>query len=272
MRTWFSLIPCLPLLIFGGGAFLYVETQNEAHVQLVRAEGQWRKGNYARALEMHARVYRDHPKSRYADEALWEMATINYVNFYRIDRAVSYLQTLLAEYPASPLARDAKLRLAEIHEGEIADIPQAIRYWQQVLAADSPRQLRRQILFKMANAYFKANRFEEARAQLEAVLEEGKNDHLADQSRIRAGTIRQIQKQYAKSTGAFHEVLRATQCRDCRVQAQRGLIESYEFMGELGNAIRTADTMRDDEYPVAMKQGLLRRLKEKKKALQPHGR
>lgn len=269
MKTKPSLVLSLPFLVFGSGVFLYRETQSEAHVQFVRAEEQWRSGNYREAIDLYEGVHKDHPKSRYADDALWEIATIQYVNFYQINRAVSYFQMLLDEYPTSPLVRDAQLRLAEIHEGELTDIPQAIHYWRLVLATEPPGEQRRQILFKMANAYFKINRFEKARERFGMLFEGGEVDHFADQSRIRAGTILQILKEYASSTRCFREILSSSQCADCRIQARLGLIESYEFMGELGSAIETAQAIRDDEYPEAMKQDLLKRLQEKRKYYQP---
>ena len=259
----FDLVLFLPFAIFAIGVFLYVGTQNEARVQFLRAQDQWRSGQYGEAIHLYEGVFRDYPKGRYADRALWEMGTIHYVNFHHVDRAVVCLQKLLRLYPKSPLARDAELRLAEIHEAELGNMAQAISYWQQVLGQDSSPALGRRVRFKMANAHFKISQFQVARKQFQRVVNAGPNDHLSEQSEIRVGTILQIQKDYPGSTECFRRVLASTECDDCRIQAQLGLIESYEFMEELGRAVETAQAIRNEGHLLPMKEGLLERLREK---------
>ena len=265
MKKRFDLVLPFPVLIFVLGAFLYVETQNEARVQFLRAQEQWRQGHYGESIDLYEGILRDYPKSRYADQALWEMGTIHYVNFYHVDRAAACFQKLLRQYPKSLLVEEVKLRLAQIYEADLGDLSRAITYWQQVLARDSSADLQRKVCFKMADALFKINRIEEAREHFQRVIEASAGDHLSEQSRIRLGIILQIQKDYRGSVDWFQQVLTSTQCGDCRIQAQLGLIESYEFMEELARAIETAQAIRHEDYPLPVKEGLLERLKEKGK-------
>ena len=239
------------------------ETENEVVVQISRAQSQWREGNHHQAIKLYDAVHRNHSRSRFADDALWEIGTIYYVNFYNVDRALLFYRQLVSQYPDSSLAADAYLRLAEIYEVELTDLPQAIAYWSQILIREVPREMRRQVNFKMGNAYFKLNQFEEAAEKFQLLMEDGSNDQLAERARARAGTILQIQSQFEKSVDYFKKVLEGPECADCRRTARLGLIESYEFLGELAKAIEVAKTMPTSDYSTKDKEDLLKRLENK---------
>lgn len=260
-----KLVLLLPFVIFGMGVYLYVQTDNKAYIRFARAQEKWRETSYTEAIQLYETVYQQFPKSRYADDALWEIATIYYVNFYDINHALIYFQKLLEEYPQSPLAQESCLKLAEIHEAELADIPQAIAYWKRYLWSEPSVKLRRQVLFQIANAHFKINRFDEAFEQFRLLVEERQDDHLAEQSLIRMGMIMQIQKRYEESIDVFRRTLDSTTCSDCRLQAQLGLVEDYEFVNDLEKALETAKMIRSEDYPPSMRESLIERLSEKRK-------
>ncbi len=250
----------LPFLVFGAGVWLYFQTQNEVRVQVARAQRQWREAAYEQALEIYQSVCEQYPKSRYADDALFEMGTISYVNLYDANRALSYFQQLVAKYPDSSLVGDSYLKLADINEAELDDPEAAIDAWTQFLAVDPSMRQRRRVHFRMANAYLRLNRFDDALQHYEHVLAGGQEDHLADQASIGIGTILQIKKEYSRSIGFFQQVLGHSECPDCRLQAQLGLIESYQFTDELPKAIKIAKAIHSKEYPETMKEDLLKRL------------
>jgi tetratricopeptide (TPR) repeat protein len=262
----------LPLIIFLAGAWIFVQTENEAKVQIERAQKQWRAANYREAAELYQSVYQDYPKSQYADDALWEAGTIYYVDFYDVDRALISFHKLVTEYPGSPLAAESYLTLARIHEVELADLPKAIACWNQVLSLSLPRERNRQIRFYIGNAYFKLNQFEKALAEFELLMNAGQVDDLTDQARAQAGTIMQIQNRYEESVEYFSEVLEKTNCSTCRRTARLGLIESYEFLGELPKAMEVAQTIPISEFSTQVKEELLKRLGEKARYYDPGGK
>jgi len=259
----------IPLLLFAGAIWLYVETENEVRVQILRAQKQWRETDYMEAIEIYESVYQDYPKSRYAEEALFEVGTIYYINFYNADRALHYFRELVTQYPDSSLAAQTYMRLAEIHEVELTDLPQAIDYWSQTLALDVALELRRQIYFEMGDAYFKLNQFEEAFQKFQLLMDDGINDSLAERARAQAGIILQIQNQFEESVDYFNQVLEGPECDDCRRMARLGLIESYEFLGDLAKAIEVAKTIPTSEYSAQEKGDLLKRLDNKARAYEP---
>ena len=259
----------IPFLLFSGSVWLYVETENEARVQVSRGQEQWRETNYMEAIEIYESVYKDYPKSQYADDALFEVGTIYYINFYNVDRALHYFRELVNQYPESPWVPQAYLRLAEIHEIELADLPQAIDYWNQILTLDVPLEVRRQVYFEMGGAYFKLNQFDKAFEKFQLLMEDGSNDPLAERARAQAGIILQIQSQFEESVDYFNQVLEGPKCDDCRRTARLGLIESYEFLGELAKAIEVAESIPTSEYPAKEREDLLKRLENKARVYEP---
>ena len=253
----------VPFLIFGAGVWLYFQTENEVRVQMERAQNQWREENHMKAVTLYESIYGNYPKSRYADDALWEIGTIYYVNFHNVERALIYFRKLVTEYPDSHLSADAYLKLAEIHEVELGDLTQALDYLGHIQIIDTSPELHRRVLFKMGDAYLQLNQFDEALGKFGLLIEEGIADHLVEQARARVGTILQIQSEYEKSVECFQEVLDRTSCADCRLGARLGLIESYEFLGELTKAIEIAQAIPTSEYPPQMKEDLLQRLGDK---------
>ena len=259
----------IPLLLFSGAVWLYVETENEVRVQILRAQKQWRETDYMEAIEIYESVYQNYPKSQYADEALFEIGTIYYINIYNADRALHYFRELVTQYPDSSLATQAYLRLAEIHEVELTDLPQAIAYWSQILALDISLEVRRQIYFQMGDAYFKLNQFDEAFQKFRMLMEDGSNDSLAERARAQAGIILQIKNQFEESVEYFNQVLEGPECDDCRRTARLGLIESYEFLGDLAKAIEVAKTIPTSEYSAKEREDLLKRLDNKARVYEP---
>ncbi|MFQ5740884.1 MAG: tol-pal system YbgF family protein [Acidobacteriota bacterium] len=258
-----------PFLVFAAGVFLYFETEHEVRAQFDRARQEWRTGHYREAARLYDSVYRHYPASGYGARALWELGTIHYVNWYQIDRALEDFQRLIEEYPGSPLVTPAYLRLAEIHAIGFQDLPQAIRYWKVLLTRRLPQDLRHQVLFKTGTALFKLGHFEEARQTLEQLVARRPEDHLAQEARLRIGTILQLGRQYRQSLNFFLPVLHNTTCSECRLQAQLGLIEDYEFLNDLPRAIEYAKAIHNKDYPFEMKQELLARLQKKRRYYEP---
>ena len=256
------------LLVFGLGAWLHLRTENEAKVQMTLAREKCRQEDYAECVDLYQSLLQQYPKSHFADEALWEIGTIYYVNFDDIKQALVYFERLVHEYPDQPLAKKAYLRLAEIHEVDLQDLPQAVEYWKRALGTDSSGRFQAPVLFKIGAAYLKMSNFEEALDIFRRLIEERPDKHLAEQSLIRAGMILQIQGNHDAAIDSFHQVPKQTGCRDCRLQSLLELIESYEFVGDLPKAITVARAISATDYPEEAKRDLVGRLEGKKRYYQ----
>lgn len=256
----------LPLLLLAASAWLYRESESEVRVQFSRAREEWRAERYHGAISLLETLRSDYPESRLADDALWEIAIIYYINLHDIDRALQSFDDIVAQYPGSPLATEARLKLAEIYEMELNELPKAIEQWEATLASGHLGVDREaQIRFRIADAYFRVNQFEQSLEALQVLLKEPGDEYLRQQMRVRIGTIHQIRKEYEKSIDMFQAVLEGNACKDCRIRARLALIESYEFLDRLPEAIELARTIDASEYPAGMKEDLLQRLREKQR-------
>jgi len=263
MRDSYRFVLLLPFLIFGVGVWLYFQTENEVRVQMAQAQARWRVGDNEKAVALYESISERYPASRYADDALWEAGSIYYFNYYDVNRAISSFQLLVTRYPGTPLARESHLKIAEIDELALKDLNAAVEHWREALAVDPSIRSRRQIHFKMGDAYLKMGRFKEAKRQFQVVIGDGLEDHLSEQACVRTGAILQIVKDYRQSVEFFQQVLERSKCADCRLRAKLGLIESYEFMDDLPKAIATANSIQPSEYPEPLKKGVLKRLTDK---------
>ncbi len=264
-----QLLLLAPLLFFGVGVWLCVWAENGLRVHSERAQAEWRRGNYAEAIRLYEFVSKHYPASRYADNALWEMATIYYVNLFDVHQTMSHLDELVAQYPDSPLVQKAHLKLAEIYQRELRDLPRAVESWERVLATEKSPTALRPVVFKLANAYFKLNRFDEALKKFGDLIADDRADGLTEKSYLGAGTILQLQKRYRESIHLFSRVSGVTSCAECRLQTQLGLIESYVCVDDLPKAIETTRSVNSQKYTEEMKRSLVARLVERERYSEP---
>ena len=253
----------VPVLIFSAGIWIYSQTQNEVRAQMGRAQTHWRQAHYGQAVGLYRSIAENYPKSRYADEALWEAAIINYVNLYDIDQAESHFLKLVTEYPLSPLMGDAYWKLAEIYEMELEEPALALEYLERSLDVKVVPEISQQVFYKMGEIHLKLNQFDAAFEKFQLLVEGKEGGHLAERALVRMGTICQIKNEHKKSIEYFELTLAQTRCSECSLTARLGLVENFEFLGDIRKATATARAIPDLEYSEELKQQLLERLNNK---------
>ena len=240
MRNRQRWVLLLPIVLFGLGVAITDRGESEVEAGLKRAQETWRSEDHEGAIEQYQALHREYPKSRYAPTALWESAEIYYSHHYDLERATQLLGKLVADYPESPQATDALLRLAEIHEAEDRDLDLAVEYWKQALVRNLSAQQRRQVVFKMGDTHLKQRRLELAKRYLREAVAWTATDRLGQQAHVRLGTIAQIEGDHEAAIDSFEAAMLHNECQECRAQAQLGLVESYEFIGNLPKAAAIA--------------------------------
>ena len=250
-----------PLLLFALGVWVLRENQNQVWTQVVRAKGLWRQGDRQGAIDLYQSIYQRYPKSRYTPEVLWELATIHSFEPDGAERAAYCFGQLAVEFPGHPLATQARFRQAEIYGKELDGLNRAVELWSLLLEEGLSQDFRNQVLFQLASAHFKMSEFDQALIHLKLILTHSREAGLMQQTRILLGTIDQIQNRYEDSVKVLEEVLRHPECPECRLQAQLGLIQSYEVLYKLPNAIRIAESISVSEFSEERKRSLIQRLR-----------
>jgi tetratricopeptide (TPR) repeat protein len=259
----------LPFISFAIAAWLFVGSEVEARAQFERAKESWRLGRYSEAVEIYRSFLERYQNSEYAPEAIWETASIYYYNLHDINGALRHFESIIAKYPESPWAAKSHLKLAEIYDRELNELSKALEHWNGAVETGALSQEELQeVRFQIADARFKVSEFDLALDEFKRIIEEDEG-HLAEQARVRIGTILRIRRQFRDASRVFSEILAETECANCRLQAQLGLIESLEFLNQLPEAIEVARSIDTQVYPSEMRQELLDRLFEKRRYYEP---
>ncbi len=250
-----------PLLLFVLAVWVLRENQNEVWTQVVRAKDLWRQGDRQGAIDLYQSIYQRYPKSRYTPEVLWELATIHSFQPDGAESAAYCFGQLAQEFPAHPLAPQARFRQAEIYGKELDQLNRAVELWSLLLEEDLSPEFRNQVLSQLASAHFKMSEFDQALNYLKLVLALSRDREQVQQTRLLVGTIDQIQNRYEESVQVLEEVVRNPECSDCRLQAQLALIQSYEVLDDLPNAIRVAESISVSGFSEERKRSLIQRLR-----------
>lgn len=264
---WILLVPLVCLAV---GAWYVTADRSDVKVAFERAQGFWRDGKYADAAQAYLELEAAYPASRFAPESLWEAGNIYYYNLDDVANALNCYERVIRDYPACRWVAGSRLRLAEIFEIELNEPGNALRYLNEALAQLVDEPTRHDIQFKVAEIHFKLNEFGLAYEEFSHLArDEGIGLHRVHQAKLRLGTIHQIRREHEAAIRSFLEVLTAGPCGDCRLHAQLSLVESYEVLDRLSEAIEIAREIRSEDYPEEMRQQLLKRLLEKKKYYEP---
>jgi tetratricopeptide (TPR) repeat protein len=256
----------LPILSFVVGTWYFRSDRSDVKVAMERARDSWRSGAYEEAIEAYSNLQSRNPSSALAPECLWEIATIYYYNLYDISNAMHYFDRVIDEYPRSPLCQQSHLKLAEIFERELNEPNSAVKHWEAALKLGMDSAEEQEVEFRIADAEFKMNELDEAFVGFEQLAQSSDTDHhLAQQSKIRLGILLELSKDYEGAIRQFSGVLGADPCKDCRLQAQLELIECYEALDRLGDAIAAAKNISPEDYPSDKRDELLDRLTAKQR-------
>ena len=265
-----KLVLVLPWLLFGFGIWVVFRSDSEVRIQFERAQDFWRSGDHAASVALYRRIAEHYPDSDLAPHALWEIGTIEYINLGQTDRASQSYRKIVGQYPNHKLASDSLRRLAEIQEVDFQDNEGALDYWKQLLRKSLEPGSRDETLFRLGNVWFNLGDLDRSQSVFdELVKSRSLTAYLRQQVTIRLGTILQLRQLYGEAIPYFEDALGAPDCDQCRLAAQLGLIESYEFLGELETALLVAANIDEGVYPSRSKQQLLVRLEQKQRFFDP---
>lgn len=264
---WILLAPVLCLAI---GAWYFKADRSDVKVSFERAQGLWREGRFQEAVQAYLKIEKEYPTTRFAPESLWEAGTIYYYSLDDPPSALECFERVVRDYPASRWAGGSRLRIAEIYEMELNEPNHALRWLNEALSEPNPAQAREEIQFRIAEIHFRLNEFGLAFEEFGRLARgEAQDPHRRHLAKLRLGVIHQIRREQEAASRVFVEVLEDEPCGACRLHAQLSLIESYEVLDRLPEAIEVARQIREDDYPEALKQQLLQRLLEKRKYYEP---
>ena len=216
------------------------------------------------ALALYDRVVKEYPGTPVSCQALWKMASIEYLVIRDTEKAVTLLNNLLESCQEDEFVGKSMLMLADIHEVDLRNLEYSNQLRREYLAMDPELEQFEEALFKIGDVLFKQGRFAQATTAFEHLLNLDPAEEITTQTRLRIGAILQLNQDYDSSIRYFEAVAQESRRPEFRLQARLSLIESYEFMEQLSRAVEIAQDIQPDEYPTELKKNILMRLKRKK--------
>jgi len=163
------------------------------------------KSHYENAIKKASKVLTFHPRSRWADDALFLIGRA-YFNMGEYVKAKRKFDELLVSFPKSKLVDDSRyyIGLCQYYLGEEIE---AITLLKNLLESKKAKDRRKgQASFMIGEIYFQREEYSDAITYYEKTLHEFDPDTLAPVAQFRIGESLWLKKEYAKAKEAFAKV------------------------------------------------------------------
>ena len=252
-----------PLGIVAGGLLLVRPSGSPFESAFARAKLAQREGRIDEALVLYQSIQEREPAGRWGCLAMWEVASIRYSMTHQTRQAAALLNRIGDACEDQELAGRALLLLADIYEIGMQDLDSANQLRLRYLALPDEPLRAHETRFKMADAQFKLGKFDQARSSLETLLRQKPSSEIESQANLRLAAIAQLGGEFDDSIHYFQSVFANSSSPEFRLQAQLGMIESYEYLNELEKALSVANRIESPDYAVNLKDDTVSRLNRK---------
>jgi TonB family protein len=160
---------------------------------------------YEEAIKKASKVLAFHPKSKWADDALFLIGRA-YYNMGEYAKAQRKFEELLASFPKSKFTQDCHyyVSLCQYNSGSESDAIESLKLLVQSNKAE--KQKRAQAAFMLGELYFEKEEYDDAIGYYRHVVENYKSDTLASFAQARIGEAFWLKKDYTQAKEAFAQV------------------------------------------------------------------
>lgn len=266
-RRWLLLL--LLLVVAAAAVPLYQEYEKTVPQDLfeeaARRESQ---GEVELAQQLYQRIYRQYPQTEQAVKALLQDARIlQYDQRQEKQALLCYLQ-LQHDYPQHPLTREAQEAAAHIVKYALRDDARAIGMFQNLLEQSGGRRDR--YYYEIADSYFRLDNYNQARIELEILLEEIPQTELLPDILYRKGGLLLLENRLEEAQADWQQLIDEFPDSDYSVQARFNLAKMLEEQDRLEEALELYRQLQDFPRPALLEEKiehLLKRIAAKKKAI-----
>lgn len=263
LRDW-KVYVLIPLAIIVSSVTVFVLKESQVLKRFEQAGRLYAQGRFEQAaVEYEALRRQKGVDTELSARSLFEAADIYYVSLQHVDRARQLFEQLIHDYPDGAVTYQARKKLAEIHE-KTGNVEQAIALLRTTLAQAASQPERAMLSFRLGENLFQVNEFEEARSAYLQVCQFETSGHTREQALLRISNIDQMQQRWRESLAGFDQVVAATRCSECRLQAQLGLIDSHEALNDYASAAVVLRSINPADLDPRLRQTIERRLAEKR--------
>ena len=160
---------------------------------------------YEEAIKKASKVLTFHPKSKWADDALFLIGRA-YYNMGEYAKAERKFKELLASFPKSKFVMECHyyVSLCQYKSGNESDAIQSLKMIVQ--SSKTEKKKRAEVAFMLGEIYFEREEYDDAISHYQHLVENYKKDTLATIAQARIGESFWLKKDYACAKEAFAQV------------------------------------------------------------------
>ncbi len=213
MRNKFQIILILSLLLLSCTYYNTFYNAKRAFKEGEKAQKNLVRGkkstagnkNYEEAIKKASKVLTFHPKSKWADDALFLIGRA-YYNMEQYAKAERKFKELTASFPKSRFVEECHyyISLCQYNSGNELDAIQSLNLI--VESSKSDKKKRAEAAFMLGEIYFERGEYDEAISNYQHLVENYPKDTLAALAQARIGESFWLKKDYAQAKEAFNQV------------------------------------------------------------------
>ncbi|WP_161807376.1 tetratricopeptide repeat protein [Geoalkalibacter ferrihydriticus] len=245
-KRWLLLPAALLIAALAGGGWYYSHQENFIERKFERAQGLLIEKNYAEAAHLLQTLTRQHPDFNRADEALFRLGEVQHLYLKKDQDALLTFLLVEKNYPDSPFNLRAQRLAADIYMDRLEDYGRAVIAYQKLL--DQGVAEGDQLQYRIGEAYFRLNNFEQARIEWESLLKLFPDSSLVPEAGYRIAVSWSLEGEYEQAAEEFERVYATWPEHPYGLEARFGLASLLEEQEQLVAALEILQELRG-HYP-----------------------
>lgn len=242
-------------------------TQQRQEKLMDAGEDALTSSKYQESAELFRKVIAINPDSLLATKAMYKLGYTqeNYLKDYEAalfsyEEFIRHSQDALSVY-------EVQKRIAGIYFDNLSEMEKAITAFKKLLELNPQSLEADQFQLKIAQAFFRASNFDQARIEYQTVLEKYPKSPIVARARFEIGNAYYMEGKYDMGAEALKQVIRNHAQSEFAVEAEFLLAQCYEQAGKLKEALQTYDNLegryQSKEVLAFRKEELKKRMKKK---------
>jgi len=226
------------------------------------------QGRPDRALASYERLFENYPDAVQAPESLFRAGRISRFDLRQDQKALFLFLKLEHDYPENDYVTAAQLEAAELTKYRLRNYAQAIVVYQRLF--DNGSEDGDQILYEIADCYFRLNNFSQARIELDALLERYPESSLRAEVLYRRASALLLDGKDEEARSGFQALIESFPQSPYALEAKFNLAELLETEERLKDALKAYRKLTNYPRQELLQQKIARlekRIAKKKKAL-----
>lgn len=226
------------------------------------------RGEYSRAYSKFRHLYEQHPRFKFAPQALLLAGEILQFNLNQDREALLAYLLVERDYHGHEVEREAQRRAADIYKYRLGEYDRALTSYQKLLDGGSADG--EELQYEIADTYFRQNNFEQARIEFESLLKSYPRSERIAEVLFRIASTSALEGALKEAAFVYNRVVEEFPDSPFYLEAIYGLAVVKEERGELHAALKLLQKLQGRYREPAVLENRIKqvrqRMKKKRKA------